>query len=97
MNMNDKTQCNKTEVSKLLASKTDDYACQLRVTHGGEVVLTDYTGGESMNGYAFRFETWEVGSGLCGEEAANCPWVVDKVLTALKAYFRNPVGKVVSL
>lgn len=97
MNMNNVKQRTTACVSKLLASKTDDYARQLRVTRGGEVVLTDYTGSESMDGYAFRFETWEAGSGMCGEEAANCPWLVEKVLTTLDYYFRNPIAKVVSL
>ena len=70
INLNNPAQFTLEGVRALLASKDDSQHRQLRVDQNGDAYLSDMFSTNTLQNVKFRFETWCMGNGYCGAEAA---------------------------
>lgn len=80
------------DVAALLASKDDSRHRQLRVDKNGVAFLSDEVGAQSLEGLAFRLETWNAGGGYTGPKAATDAGWVKRIEDALRKNWPNPAG-----
>ncbi|WP_409316936.1 hypothetical protein [Pseudomonas sp. KCJK9016] len=91
INLNSPDGLTLESVRQLLASASDDEHTQLRVTKNGIAYISSgITGGQEIDGLAFRLETWAKGSGYVGNVAASDEVWVMQIFNALKDNWPNP-------
>lgn len=84
LNLNDPSQFHEFGVARLLASRSGEENCQLRVSAEGVAYLSDLIGNQRLEGLAFRMETWIGGNGYAGLEAAQDPNYVRTIYRRLR-------------
>lgn len=82
-------------VRQFVASKDDSQDRQLRVTTNGIAFISDDVGNTNLVDILFRFETWLLGNGYCGAEAAADGAHVREIYEDLKANWPNPKDSII--
>jgi hypothetical protein len=94
INMNDPHTVTFDNVRKLLGSGRTDTELEIRVTHGGDVVLSEITGPEGKDDVCFRIGDMNMNPGDAefigpAAAAATDDRLVDQVLTTLEKYWKH--------
>lgn len=78
------------DVRRLIASKDDSQARQIRVTKEGIAFISDAVGSLDLENILFRLETFSAGNGYTGEDAALDTHWVSKIHEVLKSNWPKP-------
>ena len=80
----------KDDVRALLASVDDSQNWQLRVRKDGSAFLSADVGANKLDGILFRLETWDVGNGYVGPNAAADDDFVQRIYSVLNKNYPVP-------
>ncbi len=92
----DPAQLTANRVARLLGSRDDSCHRQLRVSAQGIAYLSDQVAMSSIEGLAFRLETWTQGTGYVGIGAAQDKAWVDQVLRDLQSNWPRPKAALIN-
>jgi hypothetical protein len=90
INLNNREDKTLEKIREFIASCDDSIPRQIRVTSGGIAFISDTTGGESIEGLAFRLETYDAGNSYLGVEASQDDKWVKEVLDILTENWPTP-------